>query len=197
VDKYIVTLTEEERSSLRHLVSSGKAAARKLAHARVLLLADAGPEGPAKADEDIRQALGVGPSTIHRVRRRFVLESFEAALSPRPSPLRPGKVKIQGEVEQALVELACSDPPRGRNRWTLQLLADRLVVLGKLPGVSLEAVRQALKRTRSSPGCSRPGASPPRRTRTSFTTWRTSCGPTSGPTTPGPPWCAWTRRASS
>jgi transposase len=153
VEKYLVTLAEEERSLLRQLVSSGKAAARKLTHARVLLLADAGPEGPTRADEDIQQALGVGLSTIHRVRQRFVTESFEAALCPRPSPRRPHKVKICGEVEQALIELACSDPPRGRNRWTLQLLADQLVVLGRLPGVSLEAVRQALKKTSFSPGC--------------------------------------------
>jgi hypothetical protein len=152
MDKYIITLTEAERSLLRHMVSSGKAAARKLTHARILLLADASPEGLARSDEDIRQALGVGSSTINRVRQRFVVESFEAALHPRPSPARPQKVKIQGSVEQALIELACSDPPAGRSRWTLQLLADHLVVLGQLPSVSLETVRHALKKTRFSLG---------------------------------------------
>jgi hypothetical protein len=152
MEKYLVTLTEEERSLLRHMVSSGKAAARKLTHARILLLADASPEAPAKADDDIRQALGVGLATIHRVRQRFVLGSFDAALHPRPSPARPHKVKIHGDVEHALIELACSDPPTGRSRWTLQLLADHLVVLGKVPRVSLETVRQALKKTRSSRG---------------------------------------------
>jgi hypothetical protein len=105
VEKYIVTLTEEERFWLRHLVSCGKAAARTLTHARVLLLADASPEGAAKSDEDIQQALGVGLSTIQRVRQRFVMESIEVALKPRPSPARPHKVKIQGAVEQALNEL--------------------------------------------------------------------------------------------
>ena len=152
MDKYIITLTEEERSLLRHMASSGKAAARNLTHARILLLADASSEGPAKTDDDIQQALGVGLSTIHRVRQQFVMESFEAALFPRPSPTRPQKVKIHSDVEQALIALACSDPPQGRHRWTLHLLADQLVMLGKLPSVSLEAVRQALKKTRSSLG---------------------------------------------
>jgi transposase len=152
MDKFIITLTEEERSLLRHMASSGKSAARKLAHARILLLADASSAGPAKTDADIQQALGVGLSTIHRVRQQFVMESFEAALSPRPSPARPQKVKIHHDVEQALIALACSDTPQGRNRWTLHLLADQLVMLGKLPSVSLEAVRQALKKTRSSLG---------------------------------------------
>jgi transposase len=150
--KYIVMLTEEERSWLRHLVSAGKAAARKLTHARILLLADASPEGAARNDEDIQQALGVGLSTIYRVRQRFVIESIESALQPRPSPARPHKLKIQGDVEQALIELACSDPPKGRNRWTLQLLADQLVLLGRLPQISLEAGRQALKKTTFNPG---------------------------------------------
>lgn len=150
--KYIVTLTEEERSWLRHLVSVGKAAARKLTHARILLLADASPEGSARNDEDIQQGLGVGLSTIYRVRQRFVMESIESALQPRPSPTRPHKIKIQGDVEQALIELACSDPPKGRNRWTLPLLADQLVLLGRLPQLSLEAVRQVLKKTTFNPG---------------------------------------------
>lgn len=152
MSKYLVMLTEDERSLLQHMVSSGRAAARKLAHARILLLADASPAGPAKPDEAIQEALGVGLSTIHRVRQRLVLESFEAALHPRPSPARPQKVKLQGDVEQALIQLACSDPPQGRSRWTLQLLADQLVVLGKLPHVSLETVRLALKKTRFSHG---------------------------------------------
>jgi len=153
MEKYIVTLTLEERAFLRHLVSTGKAAARKLTHARILLLADASPDGPARADADMEEALGVGASTIHRVRQRFVLESFDAALSPRPSPARPQKVKIQGPIEQVLIEQACSDPPKGRSRWTLQLLADHLVVLGTLPSVSLETVRQALKKTIFNRGC--------------------------------------------
>jgi len=147
VEKYIVKLTSDERTFLQQLISSGKAAARKLTHARILLLADASPDGPASMDEDIEQALEVGASTIHRVRQRFVLESFDAALHPRPSPTRPQKVKIQEAVEQALLELVCNSPPQGRSRWPLQLLAEQLVVLRKVSSVSLETVRQALKKT--------------------------------------------------
>jgi len=92
--------------------------------------------------------LDVGLSTIGRVRRRFVTESLESAIHPRPRPPRPDKVKIQGEVERHLIRLACSDPPAGRCCWTLELLADELIALGCFPKVSRETVRQALKKTR-------------------------------------------------
>jgi hypothetical protein len=197
MEKYLVKLTEEERSLRQHLVSSGKAAARKLTHARILLLADASGRGPARADDDIQHAVGVGLATIHRARQRFVVESFEAALNPRPSPARPQKVKLQGDVERALLQLAGSAPPKGQRRWTLQLLADHLVVVGKVPSVSRETVRPSLKKTRSSRGCSKPGAFPLRRMRNSSTTGRTSCRRISGPTTPDSPSFAWTKRASS
>ena len=152
MEKYKVTLTVEERTALERLVAGGKAAARKLAHARVLLLADEGPGGPRRNDEDIVEALRVSPSTIARVRKRFVTESLTAALDHRPQPPRPEKVKFTEAVEKRLIELACSDPPQGRCCWTLQLLADRLVALGCVDGVSREAVRRALKKTTSSPG---------------------------------------------
>jgi transposase len=152
MEKYNVTLTVEERTALEHLVSVGKGAARKLAHARVLLLADEGPGGPRRNDEDIVEALHVSRSTIARVRKRFVTEGVEAALEHRPQPPRPDKVKITAAVEERLIELACSDPPQGRCRWTLQLLADRLVALGCVEAVSDEAVRRALKKTTSVPG---------------------------------------------
>jgi transposase len=150
--RYKVTLTAEERQQLEKLVSSGKGAARKLAHARILLLADEGEHGPGRTNVAIVAALGVSESTVERVRKRFVMENFDAALNPRPQPPRPDKVKIKGPVEKQLIELACSDPPTGRCRWTLQLLADRLVVLNCVDGVSHEAVRQALKKTTSRPG---------------------------------------------
>src|SRR5438874_12524014 len=109
MEKYKVTLTVEERQALDRMVSSGKAAARMLLHARILLLGDeGGPGGLRCTDEEIAAALNVGLSTIGRVRRRFVTESFESALHPRPRPLRPDKIKIQGEVEQHLIRLACS-----------------------------------------------------------------------------------------
>jgi hypothetical protein len=147
--RYKVTLTVEERQQLEKLVSSGKGAARKLTHARILLLADEGDQGPGRTNAAIVEALGVGERTVERVRKRFVTESLDAALHPRPHPPRPDKVKIKGPVEKQLIQLACSDPPAGRCRWTLQLLADRLVVLKCVDGVSHEAVRRALKKTTS------------------------------------------------
>src|SRR3954462_13672601 len=150
--KFKVTVAVEERKGLEHVFSVGKAAARKLAHARILLLADEGPGGPRRPDEDIVEALSVSPATIARVRKRFVTESLEAALDHRPQPPRPEKVKIIDAVEKQLIQLACSDPPQGRCCWPLELLADRLVALGCVRGVSREAVRRALKKTTSSPG---------------------------------------------
>lgn len=92
------------------------------------------------------EALGLGARTVERVRKRFVLEGFDAALNPRPQPKRPDKVIVKGLVEDKLVELACSDPPSGRCQWTLQLLADELVALGYVEEISYETVRQALKK---------------------------------------------------
>jgi hypothetical protein len=143
--KYIVTLTDEERALLQKMVSSGNGAARKLLHARILLAADA--DGLARSDEATAQALQVGVSTIHRVRQRFVEQSFESALVPAPTPARPEKVKIAGDVERQLIALACGDPPTGRCRWTLNLLADRIVQLGYADNaLSRETVRKALKK---------------------------------------------------
>jgi transposase len=145
MEKFKVTLTVEERTGLEHMVAVGKTAARKLTHARILLLADEGPGGPRRTDEDIVEALGTSTRTISRVRKRFVTEGLGAALDHRPQPPRPEKVKITDPVEKQLIQLACSDPPQGRCCWTLELLAERLVALGCLRGVSREAVRRALK----------------------------------------------------
>ena len=147
MDKYRVTLTAEERTELEQLVSRGKAAARKLTHARILLLAD-DSLGDECCDDEIVAALGISPRTVSRVRRQLVTEGFDVALCRRPQPPRPDKIKIKGDSEQRLIELACSDPPEGRCHWTLQLLADELIALGLLPRVGVETVRQALKKTR-------------------------------------------------
>jgi hypothetical protein len=171
MDKFRVALTDEERADLERLVSVGKGAARRLTHARILLLADgAGTAG--RTDEAIAAALGCSLRTIARVRKRFVTQSLAAAVSPRPQPPRPGKVKIRGDVEQRLVELACSDPPRGRCHWTLRLLGDELVALGLVERISTETVRQALKKTASSRGWCRRGASHRARTPSSSGGWR-------------------------
>src|ERR1041384_5729978 len=126
MDKYRVSLTAEERAGLERLVSIGKAAARKLTHARILLLADTTPGGE-RSDDQIVSALGVGLCTVGRVRKRLVTGGPQPALAPRPHPPRPDKVKVKGDVEQTLVRLACSDPPQGRCRWTLQLLCDEKI----------------------------------------------------------------------
>ena len=167
MEKYRVCLADEERATLESLVRKGKAAARKLVHARILLLADHRHE-----DQDIADALQISVRTISRVRKRLVTEGFLAALDPRPQPPRPDKVKIKGDVEQALIRVACSDPPEGACHWTLQLLADELVALGLVKKVSTETVRQALKKTTSPRGSSRPGACRRRRTGSSSGAWR-------------------------
>jgi transposase len=147
MEKYKVTLTSEERFSLEQLVGKGKTAARKLAHARILLLADAGDDRTGRADEQIAEVLQVGLRTVSRVRKRFVTEGLEQAVSPRPQPSRPDKIRLDKKTQRQLVKLACSDPPDGRGSWTLQLLADRLVVLGQVESVSRETVRKVLKKT--------------------------------------------------
>jgi transposase len=172
MEKYRVTLTPEEQTELEHLVSVGKAAARKLTHARILLLADTTP-AQERSDDEIVAALGVGIATIGRVRKRLVTEGFQQAINHRPQPPRPDKIKIKGNVEQKLVQLACSDPPQGRCHWTLQLLADELVVLGLAKSISTETVRQALKKTTFSLGSSKPGASHPRPTPSTSGGWKT------------------------
>jgi hypothetical protein len=172
MDKYRVTLTTEERADLEQLVSRGKAAARKLTHARILLLAD-DSLGEERPDEQVVAALCASLRTVARVRQQLVTEGVEAALLRRQQPPRPDKIKVKGDVEQRLVQLACSDPPKGRCHWTLQLLADELVVLGLVKEVSTETVRQALKKTTSSPGSSSPGASHPTRTLNTSGAWKT------------------------
>ncbi len=149
--KYIVKLTTDERASLLQMISAGKAAARKLLHARILLKADASEIGPGWTDEHISQALEVSTTTIGRVRQQFVEQSLTAALERRsPSGYRPRR--IDGEVEAHLIALACSPAPSGHVHWTTRLLADKLVELGYAEHVGRETVRQVLKKTNSSPG---------------------------------------------
>jgi hypothetical protein len=171
MDKYRVTLTMEERADLEKMVSTGKAAARKLTHARILLMADT--HGLNSRDGDIVAALRTSTRTIARVRRQFVTESLQAAIERKSQPNRPEKIKIQGDLEQKLIHLACSDPPQGRCHWTLQLLADELVVLGLVETVSTETVRQALKKTTFSLGSLRLGASHQKSTPNTSGGWKT------------------------
>jgi len=136
---YIVDLTEEERTYLLDFIKSGTKSARKLNRARILLLADEG-----KPDGEIAGALHTGPSTVHRIRKRFVEGNLERALNEDP---RPGsRRKLDEKGESVLEQLASSAPPDGRKRWTLQLLADRLVELKVVDSISHETVRKELKK---------------------------------------------------
>jgi transposase len=150
--KYKVTLTVEERQQLHDLTTAGKAAAKKLLHARILLKADAAEGGPAWPDERIAEALDVSTATIVRVRQRFVEQGFEAALVRKKQDRPSRQRKLDGAAEARLIALACSKPPDGRAAWTLQLLADKLVELKVVDSVCDETVRRTLKKTRSSRG---------------------------------------------
>ncbi len=144
--KYIIRLSADERQMLSKLSRSGKAAARKITRARVLLKADAGECGPGWTDRRIAEALDVGVRMIENVRRRCVEEGPEAALG-RTWPDRPAQRKLDGAGEARLVAIACSKPPTGRGRWTMRLLADELVVLHVTDSISDETVRRMLKKT--------------------------------------------------
>jgi transposase len=144
--RYIVELTTQERNELAQLVSKGKAAARKITHARVLLEADESKNGPGWTDNQISEALGIHLNTIHGIRRRFVEDGLEAALV-RKKQDRPSRKRIvDGEVEARIIALRCGQPPQGKGRWNLRLLADKLVELEIVPSISHETVRQALKK---------------------------------------------------
>lgn len=145
--RYKVTLEAEEREHLHDLIAAGKAAARKLTHARILLKADAAEGGPAWQDGRIAEALEVSTDTVERVRRRFVEQGLDAALDRKQRERPPRQVKLDGRAEARLIALACSPPPDGRAVWTMQLLADKLVELEIVDSISDETVRLALKKT--------------------------------------------------
>ena len=137
---YIIDLTDEERTYLLDFIKSGKQSARKLNRAQILLLADEG-----KADSEIAEALHTGSATVQRTRQRFVAGNLAGALNERPRPGGPKKLDEKGEA--ILESMAHSQPPAGRKRWTLQLLADRLVQLNVVDSISYETLRQALKKS--------------------------------------------------
>ena len=143
--RYVVELTEEERDQLQAVGKKGKVVARRLRRAQLLLLAADG-----YTDTEIAAALHVGVSTVERIRKRCVEGGIEWALTERPRP--GGTPKLQGKDEAFLIATACSTPPSGRTRWTLQLLADRLVEVGVVEMISDETIRRTLKKTRPSPG---------------------------------------------
>ncbi len=145
--RYKVTLAAEERQHLHDLIAAGKAAARKLTHARILLKAAAAEGGPAWPDRRIADALEVSTDTVERVRQRFVELGLDAALDRKQRERPPREIKLDGRAEARLIALACSPPPEGRAVWTMQLLADKLVELEVVDAISDETVRLALKKT--------------------------------------------------
>jgi len=145
--KYVVRLEAGERERLEKLVSVGKAAARKLTHARIRLQADESEGGPGWANRQIGEGLSVGIRTIEGLRQRFVEQGLEAALERKKRAEPPVPRKLDGEQEARLVAVCCSQAPEGRRRWTLHLLADRLVELRIIDSISYETVRQTLLKT--------------------------------------------------
>lgn len=142
--KYIVRLTGEERAQLQEIVSKGKAAAYKIKHAHVLLKANAHEAN--WSDEQIAEALSTTPNTVRNVRQRFVEHGLEAALGRKKRTIPPRKKSLDGHQEARLIALRCSEPPTGYARWTLHLLADKLVELHVVDTISHETIRQTLKK---------------------------------------------------
>lgn len=142
-----MSLTNDERQTLEKLTKTGKAAAAKINHARILLKADVNHQEGSWKDQSISDALNISTRTIERVRQRFVEEGLENALTPRPKHLQKLR-RLDGEAEAHLIALACSQAPTGYSRWTLRLLADQMVILGYVESISHESVRQVLKKTK-------------------------------------------------
>ena len=145
--KYVVRLEQGEREELESLIKRGKVAAEKRRRAQILLKADAGAEGSGFTDQEVAGALDVGIATVHRVRQAYVEESLQDALSRKPA-VRHRPRKLDGDGEARLVAVACSPAPEGRARWTLRLLADKLVELEVVDTINKETVRRTLKKTK-------------------------------------------------
>ena len=148
--KYRIELTTEEQQELKALVSKGRAAAYKQTHARILLLSDEARKDGGLTDEEVARSLEIASATVERIRRRCVEEGIEAALGRKEQQRRRPK-KLDGAAEAHLIALACGEPPEGRARWTLRLLADRLVECEIVESIHPETVRKTLKKTNSSP----------------------------------------------
>jgi len=147
VKKYVVKLSAEERERLTALIQSGKHPARKLTRARILLKADAGEAGEGWSDSRIAAALDTGLVTVARIRQQLVEEGFEAVLTPKRSPASARQRIFDGAAEAKLTALACSEPPKGRARWTLRLLEDKVVELNIVARVSDNTIGRTLKKT--------------------------------------------------
>lgn len=161
--KYIVWLTEEERTELEGIVRRGKAPAYRVKHANILLSVDA--DGRGWSDERTAEAFRCHPNTVGTVRQRFVERGLEAALNRKRQSVPSRRPILDGEGEARLIAISCSEPPAGRSRWTLKLLADRLVELEVVESISEQTVRRALKKTSCDRICANVGVSHRSRTR--------------------------------
>lgn len=159
--KYAVTLKPEERNELRTLTQTGTAAAKTLTHARILLKADTASDQPGWTDETISDALDVSVATVERIRRLYVQHGLSPALQRKTHSRHRGR-SLDGTQEAHLIALTCSEPPTGHARWTLRLLAERMITLEYIDTVSYETVRRTLKKTNSSPGRKRNGVFHPK-----------------------------------
>ena len=157
--RYPVLLDGCQRDYLLDLIASGTESARKLTRARILLKADEGELGPAYADKQIKEAVEVSIPTIERTRKTFALEGLTAALTPKKRSKPPRPQKFDGDKEAHLIALACSQAPEGFSRWTLRLLAEKMVELQHFSSISHESIRQVLKKTNCVPGASSAGVS--------------------------------------
>jgi len=151
VKKYVVRLSAEEREQLQALIRKGKGPAKRLLKARILLKADVSEAGDGWSDSRIIEALDTSAAMVYRVRRQLVEEGFAAVLSRKPRATPPVPAIFDGEKEAKLIALACSKPPKGRARWTLRLLENKVVELGIVARASDSTIGRALKKTRSSP----------------------------------------------
>ena len=149
--KYIVTLPEAERAQLQSIIDKRSAKSQIVKRAYALLAADT--KGAAMSDAEIARHYRLSLRSVERLRQRWVEEGLDVALNGKPTTVFKPK-KFDARVEAHLIALRCSDPPEGYERWTLQLLADQMVILGHVDQMSYESVRQILKKTRSSPGVS-------------------------------------------
>jgi hypothetical protein len=153
--QYHVHLTPEQRSAATAILARGQAAALTYRHARILLEADAAVRRRVRSDARVAEVCGVSPRTVARVRERFARDGFAVAMQGRPH--RGAAPKLSAAQETRLIALACTPPPDGRARWSVRLLADRVVELAALPPISRELVRTTLKKTASSPGAANGG----------------------------------------
>jgi transposase len=159
--QHVVRLAERERAALRRRLIAGRGRARELLHARILLKADCGPDGPGWTDRTIAVALEVSVSTVERVRRRFALAGLPCALHPR-RPRREYRRRLDGEQEAHLVALACSAPPEGHGRWSLRLLAGRMAELEHVEALSYQTARRVLKKNDLKPWLRKQWVIPPK-----------------------------------